>query len=134
MIDIATLTGSIVTALGDQCCGIFSKDESLLQSFKHAAEQSGERVWPMPVWDEYNKPLESKVADIKHLGGREAGSITAAKFLEAFVSKSSWLHMDIAGTAYHIKSKKYLGEGASGYGVRLLWEVIDYLQKMFPKK
>lgn len=130
MIDIATLTGSIVSALGDQCCGIFSNNDFLLQSFKHAAELSGERVWPMPMWDEYKKPLESKVADIKHLGGRSAGSITAAKFLETFVSDSPWLHMDIAGTAYNVKSKKYLGEGASGFGVRLLWEVIDHLQKI----
>ena len=94
------------------------------------AGRSGERVWAMPMWEEYNKQLESKVADIKHVGGPQAGSITAAKFLEAFVNSTPWLHLDIAGTAYNVKSKKYLGDGASGYGVRLLWEVLDILQNL----
>ncbi len=128
MVDLATLTGSIVSTFGDQCCGIFSKDDSLLKYFHQAADKCDERVWAMPMWDEYKKPLESKVADIKHVGGKDAGSITAAKFLETFVTKTPWIHLDIAGTAYDLKSKKYLKEGASGFGVRLVLSFIEELQ------
>jgi leucyl aminopeptidase len=128
MVDLATLTGSIVSTFGDQCCGMFSKDDRLLKYFHQAADKCNERVWAMPMWDEYKKPLESKVADIKHVGGRDAGSITAAKFLETFVTKTPWVHLDIAGTAYDLKSKKYLEEGASGFGVRLVLAFIENLQ------
>ncbi len=128
MIDLATLTGSIVSTFGEQCCGMFSKDDKLLKYFHQAADKCDERVWAMPMWDEYKKPLESQVADIKHVGGQNAGSITAAKFLETFVTKTPWIHLDIAGTAYDLKSKKYLKEGASGFGVRLVLAFIENLQ------
>jgi leucyl aminopeptidase len=128
MVDLATLTGSIVSTFGEQCCGVFSKDDRLIKYFLQAADKCNERVWAMPMWDEYKKPLESKVADIKHVGGRDAGSITAAKFLETFVTNTPWIHLDIAGTAYDLKSKKYLKDGASGFGVRLVLAFIEDLQ------
>jgi leucyl aminopeptidase len=127
MIDLATLTGAVVVALGNKCSGLFGNNQKLLDIIKTAGEESGDRVWQMPMFDEYKENLESTVADLKNLGGREGGSISAAKFLEEFVDDIPWSHLDIAGTAYNVKENKYLGTGASGAGVRLLAALFEKL-------
>ena len=129
LIDIATLTGSVANTFGEHCCAMFGNDSELKQLLTRSSETSGEKIWEMPVWDEYRKDLDSNIADLKHVGGRVAGGITAALFLKEFVNQTPWVHLDIAGTAYDVKSKKYLGAGASGFGVRLLLELIQMLEK-----
>ncbi|MEJ2053190.1 MAG: leucyl aminopeptidase, partial [Calditrichaceae bacterium] len=128
VIDFATLTGSIVAALGDKMAGIFSNSSELVNIFKEAGDSCGDRVWPMPMLDAYSKDLESKYADIVNLGGRWGGAITAAKFLENFVSETDWVHIDIAGTANDVKNIDYLPNGATGYGPRLFFRVLPALQ------
>jgi len=125
LIDIATLTGSIVVALGSEASGLFGNDANLIERIKKAADRSGEPVWEMPMWNSYRRELESEVADLKNVGGREAGSITAAKFLESFTDATPWVHLDIAGTAYGLKNKLYYGKGATGVGVRLITELLQ---------
>lgn len=120
IVDLATLTGACVVALGKWCSGLFSNDERLASSLAHAAEDSGERVWRMPVWDEHREAIRSEIADLKNTGGRDGGAITAAAFLSCFVEKTPWAHLDIAGTAYADKATPYQPRGATGAGVRLL--------------
>jgi leucyl aminopeptidase len=127
MIDFATLTGSIVIALGHQCSGLFGNNQKLLDLLTEAGKKCGEIVWQMPMFAEYKKQLESSIADLKNVGEREAGSITAAKFLEEFVDHIPWAHIDIAGTAYRLKDKQYLGDGATGVGVRLITSLLEIL-------
>jgi leucyl aminopeptidase len=121
MIDLATLTGSIVAALGPQAAGLFSKNDQLVAELEAAGNSSGERVWRMPMFDEYHDDMQSDIADIKNLSEKPfAGSITAAKFLEYFTSEHpSWAHLDIAGMGFQPNG---FGKGycATGYGVRLL--------------
>ncbi|HEY3384943.1 MAG TPA: leucyl aminopeptidase [Saprospiraceae bacterium] len=121
MIDLATLTGSIVAALGPQAAGLFSKNNELASSLEAAGYSSGERVWRMPMFDEYHDDMQSDIADIKNLSEKPyAGSITAAKFLEYFTSEHpAWAHLDIAGMGFQPNG---FGKGycATGYGVRLL--------------
>ncbi|MBP7239563.1 MAG: leucyl aminopeptidase family protein [Saprospiraceae bacterium] len=121
MIDMATLTGSIVGALGPQAAGLFSKNDQLAASLSASGDQTGERVWRMPMYDEYHDDMLSDIADIKNLSEKAyAGSITAAKFLEFFTSEhTSWAHLDIAGMSFQPNG---FGKGycATGYGVRLL--------------
>lgn len=114
VIDVATLTGAIVVALGDQASGVFSNDDQLAQSLVAAGETSGDRAWQMPVWPEYHAQLDSHTADLKNVGGRSAGSITAASFLSAFADRP-WAHLDVAATA----SKP---DGATGRPVPLLYQ------------
>jgi leucyl aminopeptidase len=121
MVDMATLTGSIVAALGPQAAGLFSKNDSLAASLHEAGAASGERVWRMPMYDEYHDDMQSDIADIKNISEKPyAGSITAAKFLEYFTSDHpNWAHLDIAGMGFQPNG---FGKGycATGYGVRLL--------------
>jgi len=121
MIDLATLTGSIIAAIGPQAAGLFTKNDELGQALLAAGFASGERVWRMPMFDEYADDMQSDIADIKNLGDKPyAGSITAAKFLEAFTAEHpAWAHLDIAGMAFQPNG---FGKGycATGYGVRLL--------------
>ncbi len=121
MIDLATLTGSIVGALGPQAAGLFSKNDQLVAALEAAGNSTGERVWRMPMYDEYHDDMQSDIADIKNLSEKPyAGSITAAKFLEYFTSEHpSWAHLDIAGMGFQPNG---FGKGycATGYGVRLL--------------
>lgn len=131
IIDFATLTGACVVALGDKNAGLFSNSEKLVNLLEDAGRQSGDAVWPMPMDDIYNKDIESEVADLKNVGERWAGAITAAKFLEAFVDKQAWAHIDIAGTAYNVKHKDYLGKGATGFGVRLIGRSLKAFDKLF---
>ncbi len=125
VVDVATLTGAVKIALGRMACAMFSNDTDLRNRLLRAAEATSERVWEMPLWDDYGAQIESDPADVKNEGGRSAGVVTAAKFLEKFVEGMRWAHLDIAGPAW-IESapdspkKDYLPRGASGYGVRLL--------------
>jgi len=122
MVDIATLTGACVIALGHQAMGLMGSDESLIQEIRGAGERSGERVWPLPLWPEYREQIKSEIADIKNTGGRPAATITAAMFLREFVGSVPWAHLDIAGTAWAEKATPYLSTGPTGVGVRLFTE------------
>jgi len=121
MIDMATLTGSIVGALGPMAAGLFSKNDQLVSTLEAAGNASGERVWRMPMYDEYHDDMQSDIADIKNLSEKPyAGAITAAKFLEYFTAEhTAWAHLDIAGMGFQPNGfgKGYCG---TGYGVRLL--------------
>lgn len=120
VIDLATLTGACVVALGHHASGLFSNDDSLVERMERAAEKSGERVWHLPLYEEYSEQIKSEVADIKNTGGRPAGAATAAAFLKEFVDYP-WVHLDIAGTAFNVEGKKYIDKkSATGVGVRLL--------------
>src|SRR5262245_56608857 len=125
MIDLATLTGACVVALGKWASGLFGNDEKLIERVRRAGEATGERVWPMPLWDAHKKHVRSKIATVKNTGVRDAGSSTAAAFLAAFVGDTPWVHLDIAGTAWATQPGPYQTIGATGVGVRLL---IDLLQ------
>jgi len=130
MIDLATLTGAIVVALGHEHAGLFSNDDLLAERLAKAGEASGEKVWRMPLAPEYDKLMDSKIADVKNTGGRAAGSITAAQFLQRFVDKTPWAHLDIAGTAMGSPQTEINKSWSSGYGVRLLNRLVaDYYEK-----
>jgi len=120
VVDIATLTGACVIALGSHASGLFSNDQKLADKLLEAGEQTGDRAWQMPIWDEYHKSLKSNFADMQNIGGREAGSITAACFLAKFTKKYPWAHIDIAGSAWNSGAAK----GATGRPVELL---VQYL-------
>lgn len=123
MVDLATLTGACVIALGHFAAGLFSTDDALSQELIAAGESSGERLWRMPLWEEYDKLIEGTHADICNVGPREGGAITAAAFLKQFVGETPWAHIDMAGTAWEAKEVSYLDpKHATGYGVRLLME------------
>ncbi len=124
IIDLATLTGGIVVALGSTMTGLFSNDEQLSQEIIAAGRSAGEKYWPMPLDDEYKDYISSDIADIKQTGGRWASSVTAAKILENFVGDASWAHLDIAGTSYLDSKKSYQEKGATGVGVRTLAELV----------
>ena len=120
MIDLATLTGAIMVALGQEYAGLFSNDDKLSERLAKAGEASGERVWRMPLGPEYDKMIDSKFADMKNTGGRWGGSITAAQLLQRFVGKTPWAHLDIAGTALGSPLSEINRSWSSGWGVRLL--------------
>lgn len=127
IIDFATLTGACVVALGEFVAGIFTKSKFLEENLFKLGVLTSERVWPLPMWDEYNRLNESDVADIKNIGGRWAGAITAAKFLETFVDKKiHWAHLDIAGPSMANDQTNYSKKYMTGFGVRLIFE---YLKK-----
>jgi leucyl aminopeptidase len=120
MIDLATLTGAIMVALGTEHAGLFSNNNDLAQRLIEAGEATGERVWRMPLGAEYDKLIDSRFADMKNTGGRHGGSITAAQFLQRFVDGTPWAHLDIAGTAMGAPKTEINHSWGSGYGVRLL--------------
>lgn len=124
VIDLATLTGSCVVALGNIVTGMMGNNEELKKRIKTAGEKSWERVWELPLWDEYQEQIKSDIADIKNTGGPYAGAITAACFLSKFTEKYPWVHLDIAGTSWCDKSKPCIQKGATGVGVRLLVQLI----------
>ena len=119
IVDLATLTGACVVALGSHAAGMLGNDEELKGRVLKAGDETGERVWPLPLWPEYRDQIKSAVADMKNTGGRAAGAITAASLLEEFVD-SPWVHLDIAGTAWTTRAKPYTPKGGVGFGVRLL--------------
>jgi leucyl aminopeptidase len=124
IIDLATLTGAVVVALGSQATGMMGTDSAMMDRLSAAGERTAERVWPLPLFDEYSKQIKSDFADIKNTGGREAGSITGGAFLKEFVGDTPWVHLDIAGTAWTREGKPYVPKGATGVGIRLLVEVL----------
>ena len=130
MINLATLTGAIIVALGQEYAGLFSNDDKLSERLAKAGEATGERVWRMPLAPEYDKIIDSKFADVKNSGGRFAGSITAAQFLQRFVNKTPWAHLDIAGTALGSPQTDINKSWSSGWGVRLLDRLVeDYYEQ-----
>jgi leucyl aminopeptidase len=130
VLDLATLTGSVIRALGNQCAGFFTHSDVLARQLAEAGDQSGERLWRLPLWDEYCEEMKSEIADVKNLSDKSAaGSITAAKFIEFFVEDhKAWAHLDIAGVAFKANgvSKSH---AATGFGVRLLYEFVTRYPK-----
>ncbi|MCS6890736.1 MAG: leucyl aminopeptidase [Rhodovarius sp.] len=124
MVDLATLTGAIIIALGHEHAGLFSNDDKLAAAIEAAGRATGETCWRMPLGEAYDKQLKSDIADMKNVGGRPAGSITAAQFLQRFVQGRPWAHLDIAGTAWASKDQALAAKGATGFGVRLLDRVV----------
>lgn len=127
IIDIATLTGACIIALGDNVAALLGTDEKLKAGLKAAAEATGERIWELPFWEEYHELIKSDVADYKNAAGRAAGTITAAAFLSKFIGAYPWAHLDIAGPSWLAKDKAYIPKGASGVGVRLF---VRYLRDL----
>jgi len=127
IIDLATLTGACVVALGEHAAGMFTKDENLKDKLFKSGMKTYDRVWPLPMWDEYNYLIKSDVADVKNLGSsRWGGAITAAKFLEKFVDKNiPWVHLDIAGPAVANNVNNYTKKFMTGFGVRLLFDFVS---------
>jgi len=126
MIDLATLTGACVVALGEKIAGVFSNDDELADSITASGEKTHERCWRMPLPEDYKELLKSDFADINNMSGsRYGGAITAALFLSDFVNDTRWAHIDIAGPAYLKKENAYCGPGGSGFGVRLLTELLE---------
>jgi len=124
IIDVATLTGGIVVALGSVMSGLFSNDEAFGKEIIAAGQIAGEKFWPMPLDEEYGEQIQSDIADIKQTGGRYASAATAAKILEYFVGDAQWAHLDIAGTDFFDAKKPYQEHGASGVAVRTLAELV----------
>ena len=120
-VDLATLTGAIIVSLGHERAGLFSNNETLTNELVEAGNWVDEKVWPMPMDDEYDKDMDSDIADVQNIGsGRGAGSVTAAKFIERFVDSTPWAHLDIAGVTWSKKAKRLVPKGGTGFGVRLL--------------
>ncbi len=124
VLDIATLTGAVVIALGHTAAAVISADDALTEEVRRAGDRSGERVWPLPLWDEFREHIKSDIADVKNSGGRPAGSITAAWFLREFADGYPWAHIDIAGTAYTQSEDAGSVKGPTGMGVRLFTEFV----------
>ncbi len=131
MVNLATLTGAIIVALADVYAGLFSNDDELAKQIENCGLSTGERAWRLPLGEEYDEMINSDIADMKNVGsGRGAGSTTAAQFLQRFVGETKWAHLDIAGVAWKGKGDALAVKGATGYGLRLL----DQLVKMHEKK
>jgi leucyl aminopeptidase len=125
MIDLATLTGAIIIALGHENAGVFSNDDALCNAFLKAAAAEGEGAWRMPLGAAYDEKLKSRIADMKNVGGREGGAITAAQFLQRFVrAETPWIHLDIAGVASVKSDTRLAPKGATGWGVLALDRLI----------
>lgn len=122
VIDLATLTGGCVVALGHHAMGLMSPSDTLAASLEAAGRRSGERTWRLPLWPAYRRQLDSDIADLKNAGGRAAAPITAGRFLQEFVGDLEWAHLDIAGTAWADEASGYQPKGATGVGVRLVME------------
>jgi len=121
IVDLATLTGAIIAALGSEYAGIFANDETLADALMAAGKASGDRLWRMPMGSAYDKLIDSPIADMKNVGPRNGGSITAAQFIQRYIDKGmAWAHLDIAGTVWADKPGATWDKGATGYGVRLL--------------
>lgn len=131
MIDIATLTGACLVALGEDLIGMLGTHDIIKERLTVSAKATGEFLWELPLWDEYNELIKSDIADVKNAGPRFAGTITAALFLKKFTGETPWVHLDIAGPSWASKDKPYIPKGASGCGVRLLvhclknWNALD---------
>jgi leucyl aminopeptidase len=124
MVDLATLTGACVIALGGEVAGIFTDDDGLSQELMAASEASTDPAWPLPLYHAYRTKFDSGTADMQNAGDRWGGAITAALFLAEFVEKTPWAHIDVAGPAFDDTDKAYLARGGTGYGVPLLVEFL----------
>jgi leucyl aminopeptidase len=125
MIDLATLTGAILVALGKEYAGLFSNNDELSQRLYESGVETGEKVWRLPLAPEYDKLIDSDIADMKNIGGRNAGSITAAQFLQRFVNNVPWAHLDIAGTGMDAPKSSINPSWGSGWGVKLLNRLVE---------
>ena len=125
IIDIATLTGAVIVALGQHAAGLMANHDGLAAKVKAAGETTGERVWELPLWPEYEEQVKSTLADVKNTGGRAAGSITGAALLKLFVDDKPWVHLDVAGVDYTDLDRPYIPKGSSGFGARLLYQVVQ---------
>jgi len=124
LIDAATLTGACVVALGYVNAGVFSNDDSMWEGFQSALKRAGEKMWRLPIDQEYQELIKSQIADIKNTGGRWGGAISAAMFLKEFVDETPWMHLDIAGTAWEEENKAWIAKGPSGIAVRSIVEFV----------
>jgi leucyl aminopeptidase len=124
LVDAATLTGACVVALGMVNAGVFANDEEIFQRFSRALERSGEKMWRLPLDEEYKEQIRSSIADIMNTGGRWGGAVTAAMFLKEFAEETPWIHLDIAGTAWMDDNKAWIAKGPSGIAVRSLVEFV----------
>ena len=124
VIDLATLTGAVIIGLGHHHTGLLSNNDQLVERLVAAGRETGEPLWRLPLTDDYRDQLKSEVADVKNVGGRPAGTITAAAYLEKFVDDTPWAHLDIAGTAWGFTKKNYIPKGPSGIGARTLLELV----------
>jgi leucyl aminopeptidase len=120
IVDLATLTGAALVALGSSIAALYSKDDQLANQIEESAQKAGEKFWRMPLEDEYFESMKSLVADMRNIGGKYGGSITGALFLQQFVEKTPWAHLDVAGPVWSDKEKGYLNRGGTGFGVRTL--------------
>jgi len=128
MVNLATLTGAIIVSLGKEFGGMFTNSNGLAEQLRAAGERTVEPVWHMPMGTAYHKMLKSHIADMKNIGGPYGGAITAACFLAKFVNDTPWAHLDIAGKAWSDKATATVPKGGTGYGVRLLNQLIDNWQ------
>jgi len=128
IIDLATLTGACMVALGVKVAGLFSNDEAFSQDVLAACRTTGERAWRLPLDDDYKEQLKSNVADMKNIGGKYAGAITAAKFLETFVAEIPWVHLDIAGPSWAESDAATRDAGGTGCFVRTLVALVESMQ------
>jgi leucyl aminopeptidase len=129
IVDIATLTGASAIALGQEAIGMLGTDETFTRKVREAGNTTGERVWELPLWEEYYELIKSDIADMKNAGGRAGGVITAAALLSKFVQKYPWVHLDIASTAWTDKDRPYTPKGATGIGTRLLTQFLRDFEK-----
>jgi leucyl aminopeptidase len=120
MVDLATLTGAIIVGLGHEFGGMFCNDDTLAEALAAAGMETGEKLWRMPLHEDYDKALKSEIADMKNIGGRPGGAVTAAHFIQRFVKDTPWAHLDIAGMAWSTKDAPTVPKGATAFGVRLL--------------
>jgi leucyl aminopeptidase len=129
LVDFATLTGAVLVALGHECAGLLTDDDRLSRDLIHAGETTGERLWRLPLWEEYRENLKSEWADMKNTGGRNAGTVNAGLFLKEFVPAGvPWAHIDVAGTAHLEKEHGGWDAGATGFGIAL---AVAFLEQRF---
>ena len=129
MVDLATLTGAVIVALGKEQAGLFATDDDLAKRLTEAGKETGERLWRLPLGKAYDKHVKSDIADLKNVGrGREAGSTAGAVFLQAFTNGVPWAHLDIAGVAWAGRDLPLAPKGATGFGVRLLDRYLQGLE------
>ncbi|MBN2791440.1 MAG: aminopeptidase, partial [Desulfuromonadales bacterium] len=126
-----TLTGACIIALGNQAAAVLGNHDGLIRQLLKAGERSGERLWQLPLWADYAAQVKSDFADVKNTGGRPAGTITAAAFLQKFADDYTWAHLDIAGMAWQDSSKAGQPKGGTGFGVRIL---VEYLRRLNGEK
>ena len=130
VVDVATLTGAVIVGLGHHRTGLLANNDALADQLLAAGEQSGEPLWRLPLGPEYTRLLKSEVADLKNVGDRTAGTITAAAFLQEFVGETPWAHLDIAGTAWGVEKSYINGKGPTGTAVRTLLQLIREWQSL----